>query len=88
MYKWWIEIQKTSDQTIDPSTFETFNKWHDPPLAVEILEMLDKCVYNALCSDFVIFIMRFELEKAIERENTSYEDVVKIANSTWRKELT
>lgn len=47
-----------------------------------VLEVLDQCVYAALASGFVIQVLETILNKAIEDENTTLEEVVKLA--VWR----
>ncbi len=81
-YRWWISIQETSDRTIDDTMKEKIKEWHDPPLAIEVLEVLDKCIYGALSSDFVVMILQHEFDKALIRESVAYKDVVKLA--VWR----
>jgi hypothetical protein len=58
-------------------------KWDDPPTALQVLEVLDIVVYDALASSFVVKVLEVVLDMAIKRENTTYEAVV--AQATWRK---
>ncbi len=59
--------------------------WEKEPTALQILEVLDQCVYEALCSDFMIRVFQTLYAAACKKENTTHEEVVK--GATWRNEI-
>jgi hypothetical protein len=58
-------------------------KWDSPPTAIQILEVLDYCIFSALASGGIVTMLQGEYKKACEVENTTHEQVVGLA--TWRK---
>lgn len=75
-------LLEAPDGHLDVSMFPLIEKWGDPFKAIEVLEVLDKCIYAALASGFVIQVLATILDKTIEDENTTIEEVVKSA--VWR----
>jgi hypothetical protein len=76
------ELLSAPDSQLDASVFPLIEKWNDEPTALQILEVLDHCVYGALASGFVMKLLEQMLSIAIKKENTTYEKVVE--NATWR----
>lgn len=69
---------------LDASIKPMIEKWDEPPTALQILEVLDKCIYAALASGFVIDILETMLAGTNMEENTTYELVEALA--VWRKQ--
>lgn len=61
----------------------TIQEWDDSPTALQILKTIDWAIHGSDCTNFVIMTLEVYLDNAIEAEQTTYEDVVKLA--TWRK---
>ena len=61
----------------------TIEEWDEDPTALQLLKTLDYCIFTAEASGFVIKTIEVLMDKAIEREATTYEDIVKLA--VWRK---
>ena len=73
------------DGQLDASMFPLIEKWNDEPTALQILEVLDHCVYSALASGFVMVLLESMLDIAMKQENTTHEQLVE--NATWRSAL-
>lgn len=67
---------------IGKHTMATIKDWDDSPTALQLLRTLDSAVFGADCTNFVVMTLEVCLDRAIENEKTTYEDVVKLA--TWR----
>lgn len=77
-------IQMAPDGQIAHSLRPKMEKLDDVPKAIQILELLDDCVYYALASEFGMMVLNKMLEAAINLENTTYAEVV--SKATWRNE--
>lgn len=64
-------------------TMATIKEWDDSPTALQILKTIDSAIHISDCTTFVIRTLEIYLDKAIEAEQTTYEDVAKQA--VWRK---
>lgn len=60
-------------------------RWSEPPKAVEVLEVLDKCVHFAWSSGFVVTMLELELNEAMRREGTTLEALEN--DAVWRDDL-
>jgi hypothetical protein len=67
---------------LDHSMFPLIEKWDDEPKAIQILEVLDKCIYYALASGFAVQALQVMLVTATTNENTTLEQLEQLA--TWR----
>lgn len=61
----------------------TIQEWDDSPTALQILKTIDSAIHVSDCTTFVIRTLEVYLDNAIEKEQTTYEAVAKLA--TWRK---
>ena len=50
-------LLKAPDSQLDACMFPLIEKWDDNPTALQILEVLDECIYSALASGFVIVLL-------------------------------
>lgn len=71
---------------IDPIAMKTIKEWDKTPKAIQILKTLDMCVHSGLASGFVISVLEQMFNKALKKEKTTYEEVVK--GAVWRKNST
>ena len=72
------------EEELDPSIFPLIETWEEPPTTLQVLEVLDHCVYFALAGDFVMNVLNTLLAAGIKGENTTYEEVV--MKATWRNQ--
>ena len=84
MNKFKEALLKAPDSQLDSSMFPLIEKWDDEPTPIQILEVLDKCIFASLASGFTIVLLENLLDMALKREKTTLEEVVKLA--TWRTE--
>lgn len=59
-------------------------KWDDEPTAIQILEVVDHCVYWGASSDFVVRVLNLYLESALKTENKTFDQLIE--DATWRKD--
>lgn len=62
-------------------------EWSDDTKAKDLLKLLDYCAYFGGGSQFVMNVLNIEYGYALKKENLTDNDVRKIADETWRKEL-
>jgi hypothetical protein len=74
---------RAPETQIGAPTMSTIREWDDNPTALQLLKTIDSAIFGSDCTTFVIRTLEIYLDKAIEKEQTTYEDVVKLA--TWRK---
>ena len=73
-----------SDRQLDASMFPLIQVWNDPPKAIQILEVVDKCIYCSLASSFILVVLQQMYDHALEDEGLTHEQLVPLA--TWRGE--
>ena len=69
-------------ESFNQSLREKIELWENPPKAIQILEILDECIYGALATGSIIIILEASLKNAMNKENTNLEELLKSA--TWR----
>jgi hypothetical protein len=75
-------LLEAPDSQLDSSVFPLIEGWDNPPTSLQILEVLDKCVYYGLASGFVIDILDTLLNDRLEDEGKTLHDIEELA--TWR----
>lgn len=78
-------LLKAPPTQLDPSVFPLIATWDAEPKAVQILEVLDHVIFASLGSGFVVNLLQTLYETALLGENTTHEEVEKLAH--WRKEI-
>lgn len=73
------------DTQLDAQMFPLIEKWSDPATALQILEVLDQCIFASLASGFTVRLLQMLYDAACANEKTTHEEVVKLA--TWRNGL-
>ena len=73
---------RAPETQIGAHTRATIKEWDDSPTAIQLLKTIDSAIYSSDSSTFAIRTLEIYLERAIEDEQTTYEEVVKLA--TWR----
>lgn len=71
------------ESQMDPIVKPMIEKWADPPTPIQILEVLDYCIYSSLTSTFVTKILQILYDNVCKDNNTTHEEVVK--GAIWRK---
>lgn len=77
-------LLQAPDGHLDSSMFPYIEQWAEEPTALQILEVLDKCIYAALASGFIIQVLQTMLDSAIAAEKTTLDELVK--HASWRKQ--
>ena len=54
--------------------------------AVDLLRIIDECVYGSLCSDFSVYVLNTTWKAMLEKEGKTQEQG--FAEATWRNEGT
>jgi hypothetical protein len=67
---------------LDDSMRALVSKWSKPSGALEVLEVLDKCIHGSLASGIVVAVLQAAYEMACKREGKTHEEVA--AGATWR----
>lgn len=75
-------LLKLSDYALDDSMRPLIERWSDPPTSLEILEVLDRCIFSALASNFVVSSLQIWYDMALTVEGKTHEQNVPLA--TWR----
>lgn len=76
-------LLQSSDTQLDPKMLPYIQKWSNPPTALQILEVLDLCIFGALASGFIVKLLQVLYDQRCVEENVVHEDLVKLA--TWRE---
>lgn len=75
-------LLEAPDGQLDKSMVPLIEKWDDEPTSLQILEVLDKCIYASLASGFMVKLLQGLYDTALKQENKKHEDNVPLA--TWR----
>lgn len=78
-------LLKAPSGQLDPSMFPLIQKWDDPPTSLQLLEVLDKCIFSALASGFVVTVLQGLYEEALVREGKTHSDNESLA--AWRTKV-
>jgi len=77
-------LLEAPDDQLDKSMLPLIEMWDDEPKAIQILQVLDRCIYSALASGFVVSTLQIMLEAAMKAEQLTLEQLVPLA--TWRQD--
>lgn len=75
-------LLQAPDSQLDKSAHPLIEKWSTPVKAIELLEVLDHCVYSALASGLILNTLSALMHKAMVDETITSEELEKQA--TWR----
>lgn len=70
------------DGQLDKSMLPLIENWDDEPKAIQILEVLDKCIHYGLASGFVVSSLQIMLEFAMKDQDVTLEQLEPLA--VWR----
>lgn len=82
-----LELKKmlliAPEEQLDKSMRPLIEKWDDKNIKpIQILEVLDHCIYAALASGFTINLLQTMLDMALVNEGQKLEDI--LSEATWR----
>jgi hypothetical protein len=77
-------LMNAPDTQLDKAMKLLIAKWSDPPTPLQILEVLDHCIYGSLASGFVVTLLQTSYDIVCKKDGVTHEDVVK--NATWRND--
>lgn len=75
-------LLEAPDHHLDPVMKPYVEKWSDPPTALQVLEVLDLCISDAMASGFIVTVLQALYDITCKEEKTTHDDVVKLA--VWR----
>lgn len=75
-------LLEAPDDQLDHSMFPLIEAWDAEPKAIQILEVLDKCIYYALASGFAVKALQVMLDYAMTNEGTTLDQLEPLA--VWR----
>lgn len=70
------------DGHLDACMKPLIEKWGESPSSLQILEVLDNCIYSGLASGVVVTVLETLLNYVLKLENKELSDIVPLA--TWR----
>ena len=70
------------DSQLDQSMIDKIKLWSAVPTSLNILEVLDNCIYAALASGFVINVLETLLNEVLAMEGKVLEDI--LPEAVWR----
>jgi hypothetical protein len=70
------------DGQLDKSMLPLIEKWDDEPSPLQVLEVLDKCIYYGAASGLVIHVLEELLRITMKEHDVTLEQLVPLA--TWR----
>lgn len=76
-------LLKAPDTQLDAAVKPLIEKWDEDPTPLQILEVLDLCIHDALASGFVVSTLQAIYDVQCKKSNTTHEEVEKLAS--WRK---
>lgn len=72
-----------SDDILDASMKPLIEKWVEPPTSLQVLEVLDHCIYAVLASSFIISCLQVFYNSRLKEEGRTHEQ--NIPDAIWRK---
>ena len=73
-----------SDDSLDAAAKALIAKWSSPVTAMQVLEVLDQCIYSSLATDLIVLYLQSLYDVALLRECKTHEEIV--VSATWREE--
>ena len=78
-------LLQSGETHLDPSMRQLIEKWSAPAKAIEVLEVLDKCIHGSLASGVVVACLQMLYAECCKHENIGHEVVA--VGATWRNKL-
>lgn len=76
-------LLKAPDSQLDAAVKPMIEKWDEEPTPLQILEVLDLVIHDALGSSFMVSVLQAVYDTQCKAFNTTHEEVAKKA--TWRE---
>jgi hypothetical protein len=73
------------DSQMDACLFPIIETWGDEPVALQLLEIIDKAIYGSLMSGQLLYALQLLYEDKLKSEGKTHDDLVPLA--TWRNEV-
>jgi hypothetical protein len=78
-------LLQSPDTHLDAKVLPYIQKWSTPPTALQVLEVLDLCIFGSLASGFTTRLLQSLYDQRCREENTSHEVLAKLAS--WRESV-
>lgn len=82
----WSDIKRlmldAPEGQLDASMLPLIESWGNPPSSLQILEVIDHCIYAGLASGFAVSAFQALLNIRLHEEGKKLEDITSFA--TWR----
>jgi hypothetical protein len=75
-------LLEAGDTNLDASMKSLIKKWSDPPRAIQVLEVIDRCIFSALASGLCLTLLQVAYSELLVLEGTTHEEIEK--GATWR----
>jgi hypothetical protein len=75
-------LLQAPDGQLDACMHPLISKWDENPTSLQILEVLDHCIYGALASGFVVTVLQSLYDSALQKEGKTHAQNEALA--TWR----
>jgi hypothetical protein len=75
-------LLEAPDSQLDASMKPLIAAWGDTPKAIQVLEVVDHCIFGALASEFIMKALTMIYEDRLKEEGITHESLVPLA--TWR----
>jgi hypothetical protein len=75
-------LLKVPDAQLDYRMKLFIQRWSDPATPIQILEVLDLCIHEALASGYVVSELQILYDDSCKANNVSHEDIIK--DAIWR----
>lgn len=73
------------DSQLDSSMKSLIERWDSTPTSLQILEVLDQCIYASLASGFVVATLQTLYDAQLKVEGKTHQDNVPLA--IWRDKM-
>ena len=77
-------LLQAPDSQLDACMKPYIQKWSDEPTSLQVLEVIDHCVFGGLASGFTMNVLHTIYNTRLKEEGKTHEDNVPYA--TWRDE--
>lgn len=78
-------LLEAPDSMLDASVFPLIEKWDDTPTSLQVLEVLDYCVYSSLASEFVVRLLEGLLYTRLDAECRTLHEIE--PEAYWREKF-
>jgi len=76
-------LLEAPDSWLDRCVMPLICTWEGKPSAIQLLELLDRCIHGALASDTMVLVLQMFYNQALKDEGLTHEQLV--PQATWRQ---